>query len=82
MDEAAREIEMHRPDGVPDAVQHVDHGAQLVAQFHKIGHAIPALTSQTCARTCLNAQPCDQAFKRRSSNPSVFEGTQSAAPPL
>jgi hypothetical protein len=41
VDEAAREVEMHRPDGVPDAVQQVKHGALLIlAQFHNIGHSI------------------------------------------
>ncbi|MBS1851146.1 MAG: glycoside hydrolase family 9 protein [Acidobacteria bacterium] len=41
VDEAAREVEMHRPDGVPDTVQQVKHGALLIlAQFHHIGHAI------------------------------------------
>jgi len=41
VDEAAREVEMHRPDGVPDAVQQVKHGAvYILAQFHNIGHAI------------------------------------------
>src|SRR5690349_11769793 len=41
VDEATREVEMHRPDGVPDAVQQVKHGALLIlAQFHNIGHAI------------------------------------------
>ncbi len=41
VDEAAREVEMHRPDGVPDTVQQVKHGALLIlAQFHTIGHAI------------------------------------------
>jgi len=41
VDEVAREVEMHRPDGVPDAVQQVKHGALLIlAQFHNIGHAI------------------------------------------
>jgi endoglucanase len=41
VDEAAREVEMHRPDGVPDVVQQVKHGALLIlAQFHNIGHAI------------------------------------------
>ena len=35
------EVEMHRPDGVPDTVQQVKHGALLIlAQFHNIGHAI------------------------------------------
>jgi endoglucanase len=41
VDEAAREVEMHRPDGVPDTVQQVKHGALLIlAQFQNIGHAI------------------------------------------
>ena len=41
VDEAAREVEMHRPDGVPDTVQQVKHGALFIlAQFHNIGHAI------------------------------------------
>ena len=41
VDEAARAVEMHRPDGVPDTVQQVKHGALLIlAQFHNIGHAI------------------------------------------
>jgi hypothetical protein len=34
-------VEIHRPDGVPDTVQEVKHGAMLIlAQFHNIGHTI------------------------------------------
>src|SRR5579859_4421061 len=41
VDEVAREVEMHRPDGVPDTVEQIKHGALLIlAQFHNIGHAI------------------------------------------
>jgi len=41
VDEVAREVEMHRPDGVPDTVQQVKHGAlYILAQFHNFGHAI------------------------------------------
>ena len=41
VDEVAREVEMHRPDGVPDTVEQVKHGALLIlAQFHNIGHSI------------------------------------------
>jgi endoglucanase len=41
VNEVAREVEMHRPDGVPDAVQQVKHGALLIlAQFKNIGHSI------------------------------------------
>jgi endoglucanase len=41
VDEAARQVEMHRPDGLPDTAQQVKHGAMLIlAQFHNIGHSI------------------------------------------
>ncbi len=41
VDEPARSVEMHRPDGVPDVVEQVEHGSMLIlAQFHNIGHAI------------------------------------------
>jgi len=41
VDETSRTVEMHRPDGVPDTVEQVKHGALLIlAQFHNIGHAI------------------------------------------
>ena len=41
VDEVAREVEMHRPDGVPDTVEQVKHGALLIlTQYHNIGHAI------------------------------------------
>ncbi|HZR64770.1 MAG TPA: glycoside hydrolase family 9 protein [Terriglobales bacterium] len=41
VDETARTVEMHRPDGVPDTVQEVKHGAlYILAQFHNIGHAM------------------------------------------
>lgn len=41
VNEAAREVEMHRPDGVPDTVEQIKHGAlYILAQYHNIGHAI------------------------------------------
>jgi hypothetical protein len=41
VDETTHQVEMHRPDGVPDTVQQVRHGAlYILAQFHNIGHAI------------------------------------------
>jgi hypothetical protein len=44
VDEAARTVEMHRPDGVPDAVQQVKHGIlQVLAQIKAIGHPIPGI---------------------------------------
>ena len=39
VDEQARSVEMHRPDGVPDAVQQVKHGIlQVLAQIKAVGH--------------------------------------------
>lgn len=41
VNEAARQVEMHRPDGVPDTVEQVKHGAlYILAQYQNIGHAI------------------------------------------
>jgi endoglucanase len=41
VDEVTREVEMHRPDGVPDTVEQIKHGALLIlAQFRNIGHSI------------------------------------------
>lgn len=41
VDEAARAVELHRPDGIPDAVQQVKHGAvYILAQFRAFGHSI------------------------------------------
>jgi hypothetical protein len=41
VNEAARSVEMHHPDGIPDTVEQVRHGAlYILAQFHNIGHAI------------------------------------------
>ncbi|HXN45282.1 MAG TPA: glycoside hydrolase family 9 protein, partial [Bryobacteraceae bacterium] len=48
VDETAREVEMHRPDGVPDAVQQVKHGVlQVLAQIKAIGHPILGIIEPT-----------------------------------
>ncbi len=48
VDETARTVEMHRPDGVPDTVQQVKHGVlQLLAQIKSIGHPIPGIIDPT-----------------------------------
>ena len=48
MDETARTVEMHRPDGVPDAVEQVKHGVlQVLAQVHSIGHPIMGIIEPT-----------------------------------
>ena len=41
VDEVARQVEMHRPDGVPDTVEQNNTAPALIlAQFHNIGHSI------------------------------------------
>ena len=44
VDEESREVEMHRPDGIPDAVQQVKHGVlYILGQIKSIGHPIPGI---------------------------------------
>jgi hypothetical protein len=46
--EADRRVAIRRPDGVPDLVQQVAHGALgLLAQYRAIGHAIPGIVEPT-----------------------------------
>ncbi|MGA2328296.1 MAG: glycoside hydrolase family 9 protein, partial [Bryobacteraceae bacterium] len=48
IDEKARTVEIHRPDGVPDALQQVEHGVlQVLGQFRAIGHSIPGIVEPT-----------------------------------
>ncbi len=48
VDERARKVEMHRPDGVPDLVEQVEHGIlQTLAQIHAVGHTFMGLQSAT-----------------------------------
>jgi hypothetical protein len=44
VDETASTVEMHRPDGVPDAVQQIKHGVlQVLGQIKSIGHQVPEI---------------------------------------
>ncbi|MFL6308343.1 MAG: glycoside hydrolase family 9 protein, partial [Candidatus Sulfotelmatobacter sp.] len=48
VNETDRTVEMHRPDGVPDAVQQVKHGVlQVLAQFHSVGHPFMGIIEPT-----------------------------------
>jgi len=39
-----RHVEIHRPDGVPDLLQQIEHGTLfLIAQYRVFGHAIPGI---------------------------------------
>ena len=46
VNEKTRSVEMHRPDGVPDIVEQVEHGVlQVLAQIHAVGHPFTGLQS-------------------------------------
>jgi endoglucanase len=48
VDEAARLVTIHKPDGVPDIIEQIRHGVlQLMAQYDVIGHAIPGIIAPT-----------------------------------
>ena len=46
VNEKDRSVEMHRPDGVPDVVEQVEHGVlQTLAQIHAVGHPFTGIQS-------------------------------------
>ncbi|MGO9097169.1 MAG: glycoside hydrolase family 9 protein [Bryobacteraceae bacterium] len=48
IDEQARSVEIRRPDGIPDALQQVEHGVrQVLGQFRVFGHSIPGIVEPT-----------------------------------
>ncbi len=48
VDETARYVQIRKPDGIPDVIQQVKHGALgLLAQYKAFGHAIPGIIEPT-----------------------------------
>lgn len=48
VDKASRDVEMHRPDGIPDALQLTKHGVlQILAQIDTVGHTFNVLEVPT-----------------------------------
>ncbi len=46
VNEKARSVEMHRPDGIPDVVEQVEHGVlQTLAQIRAVGHPFTGIQS-------------------------------------
>jgi endoglucanase len=44
VDQEKRRVELHRPDGIPDILQQIEHGTlMLIAQHRVFGHAIPGI---------------------------------------
>ncbi len=51
VDQRTRSVEIHHPDGKPDLLQQIEHGAlQLVAQHRAVGHAIPGIIDASLSR--------------------------------
>lgn len=48
IDQEARYVDLHRPDGKPDILQQIEHGTlALIAQHRAVGHAIPGIVAPT-----------------------------------
>ena len=48
VDEKARYVQLRKPDGIPDAIQQIEHGVLLLlAQYKVFGHAIPGIVEPT-----------------------------------
>ena len=48
IDEKARYVQIHKPDGVPDVIQQIQHGViLLLAEYKVFGHAIPGIIEPT-----------------------------------
>ncbi len=48
IDEAARYVQIRKPDGKPDIVQQVEHGVlAILAQYKAVGHSIPGIIEPT-----------------------------------
>jgi len=84
VDETARTVEMHRPDGVPDAVEQVKHGIlQVLAQIHSIGHPIMGIIEPTLRQyTHLGdaASNTDGRIYSDKLGPNQIEGNESGNP--
>jgi endoglucanase len=46
IDQKKRFVDIHKPDGIPDILQQIEHGTlALIAQYRTCGHAIPGIIS-------------------------------------
>ena len=46
IDQKKRFVDIHKPDGIPDIIQQIEHGTlALLAQHRAVGHAIPGIIS-------------------------------------
>jgi len=84
VDEKARSVQIRVPDGIPDAIQQVQHGViAILAQYHAIGHAIPGIIEPTLQEYTHLGDAASQTDGRIYSSrlgPLETDGTYSGVP--
>jgi endoglucanase len=84
VDEQARSVQIRAPDGIPDAIQQVQHGViGILAQYHAIGHAIPGIIEPTLQEYTHLGDAASQTDGRIYSSrlgPLETDGTYSGVP--
>jgi endoglucanase len=84
IDEKARYVQIHKPDGIPDVLQQIEHGVLLLLSQYKVfGHAIPGIIEPTLEEyTHLGdaASKTDGRIYAARLGPLENDGTHSGAP--
>ena len=84
VDEKARSVQIRAPDGIPDAIQQIQHGViAILAQYHAIGHAIPGIIEPTLQEYTHLGDAASQTDGRIYSSrlgPLETDGTYSGVP--
>ncbi len=84
IDEKTRSVQIRVPDGIPDAIQQVQHGViAILAQYHAIGHAIPGIIEPTLQEYTHLGDAASQTDGRIYSSrlgPLETDGTYSGVP--
>ena len=84
VDEQARSVVMHQPDGIPDVVQQVEHGVlQTLAQIRAFGHPIMGIHASTLAQYTFIGDAASQTDGRihdSRADGSGVDGSHAGAP--
>lgn len=84
IDQSRHYVDLHVPDGVPDILQQIEHGAlYLIAQFHAVGHAINGIVEPDLGQyTHLGdaASKTDGLIYRAELKPGESDGRHSGTP--
>ena len=84
VDQEARLVQIRRPDGIPDVVQQIEHGAiGLLAQYDAFGHAIPGIIAPTLEQYTHigdGASKTDNRIYSASLGPLETDGVRSGVP--